>query len=140
MVRQAICKACCCRSQDLTRLNIMASIQVREFMHCSAILVVVCALNALFVVVEATKNVALWSIFAKGMAQALPVQRAEVAQVSAVSLAFRGVAQFDSSAALNPNGLAGLLGCFLSSAQQWGGLAVHGFSVIRPAQSFNHSS
>ena len=53
---------------------------------------------------------------------------------------FRGVAQFDSSAALNPNGLAGLLGCFLSSAQQWGGLAVHGFSVIRPAQSFNHSS
>ena len=52
---------------------------------------------------------------------------------------FRGVAQFDSSAALNPNGLAGLLGCFLSFAQ-WVGLAVHGFSVIAPAQSFNHSS
>ncbi|CAM8658294.1 hypothetical protein MCEMIEM13_01504 [Comamonadaceae bacterium] len=73
-----------------------------------------------------------------GGVAAKPATKAVAPGVFFFSL-FRGVAQFDSSAALNPNGLARLLGCFLSSAQ-WGGLAVHDFSVIAPAQSFNHSS
>lgn len=108
-------------------------------MNCGAKSALLLAFSRLFIALTATKNIAKRSIFTKDMDRGLPEQWAECAQVSAVSLLFRGVAQF-CSAALNPFSLAGLLGSFLVIAQQWCGLAVHGFSFGQSTQAFNHSS
>lgn len=115
---------------------------VREFPYSCANPALAFVYSIFSIGVNASKNVANRSMLTKATERISPFQRTECAQVAAVSvlLWFRGVAQFDSSAALGPFCLAGWWGSFFFLAQQWIGLLFHGFSVGQSTQSFNHSS